>query len=926
MSSCLVGARLVSNLLVRPDWQETKKRKKSMQTKTNRRGLAIGAAIALVGTFFGAAPASYATTDGAYIDIRPLSNSDLSNFGGLLTEDFPIYAQLKSGTANQNANFANGKLMWQITRTSGEVNIFAAATNQGVTAAGDYTAAVSDSTVLTSTSVQVALGSFGVTATEITSNTNTVSNIATVSWTGSTAVTLAASVSPAGIAPLFLRALNSVSGTTTFTSVSPNVTFTVMAFIDDLGGQNGRYDSGEWFSTKTVTLYASSRLNPTVTLGSPARGDTVVTASATLTTLNWSNLNGVAFFQVNGASSTVPDFNGDPANTSSSTVSAALSGATLVERSGVVSRSFTVQHSATLSENVRLYGQLRYQAAGGSSAVDGGVLIGAASTSALVSFPGVTELSITASDGVNIVAGGASTLNIRPNQKHTIEVRASSGSGAVSVGAAVTVVLSGVSLATGSKMVSVNGGAMVGSLPTFTVNTATASGIGTFTLETTGFVSSDDLTVTANVGNVSTTATLDTQDAAWTITPSSNNYATTPGTAVNIAYTVKDQWGVLSSRTDHFLRITRAGSGFNYATTVSHVQVVNGLVTFAFTPAPATATGSATVGAQSTRLLTGAYVDVGSPVSVSVTVTTSALAFSTGLAVSRAATVSYFPSTISWATVTGSVVVPGSTITITGANMVFRVSADLPTTTSGTLTMNADSSGNYSFQVGALRIGDQTITLTTGAASTTSRIVVSTANSDQGSKIAWDTTAIDAGKTRVITGTLTDMNGNPVDTTGRGLNTYGDSGTASITITYQGTAGIVVGTVPTETDADGKFRISVLTSATDQGTLTLTAVYNPQGADTVAANKVTSVQAVAVAPAAPVEANAVIGSFNGRWAVRVENAKGSVVSVKAGNRWVKFSALNNNYLFSRKSVVGRTIAVSVWVDGELQNSQTITIK
>jgi hypothetical protein len=132
--------------------------------------------------------------------------------------------------------------------------------------------------------------------------------------------------------------------------------------------------------------------------------------------------------------------------------------------------------------------------------------------------------------------------------------------------------------------------------------------------------------------------------------------------------------------------------------------------------------------------------------------------------------------------------------------------------------------------------------------------------------------------------------------------------------------------MPTETDADGKFRVSVLTSAADSGTLTVTAVYMPQGAATVTAKKVTSVQNVTVAPAAPVEANAVIGSFNGRWAVRVENAKGSVVSVKAGSRWVKFTALNNNYLFSRKSVVGRTIAVSVWVDGELQNSQTITIK
>jgi hypothetical protein len=217
------------------------------------------------------------------------------------------------------------------------------------------------------------------------------------------------------------------------------------------------------------------------------------------------------------------------------------------------------------------------------------------------------------------------------------------------------------------------------------------------------------------------------------------------------------------------------------------------------------------------------------------------------------------------------------------------------------------------------------MTLTNGSATTTSLLVVAAAASDMGRSIAWDTTAIESGKTRVITGTLTDANGNAVDTTGVGRTT-GDSGTASIVVTYTGTAGILVGTMPTETDADGKFRVSVLTAAADNGTLTLTAVYMPQGATTVAADKVSSVQAVTVAPAAAPEVNAVIGSFNGRWAVRVENAKGSVVSVKAGSRWVKFTSLNNNYLFSRKSVVGRTIAVSVWVDGELQNSQTITIK
>jgi hypothetical protein len=400
--------------------------------------------------------------------------------------------------------------------------------------------------------------------------------------------------------------------------------------------------------------------------------------------------------------------------------------------------------------------------------------------------------------------------------------------------------------------------------------------------------------------------------------------ATAPGTAVNLGFTVEDQWGESSTATNQYLKVTRGGSGFNYATTVSYHAVAAGAATVAFTPEPATKTGSATVVVDITKLENGAYISDGTSASVTVTVTSTANSFTTGLAASRAASVSYFPSTVSWVTVTGKVAVTGSAVTVTGdSTLVFRGAT--AATSAGTVTVYSDANAQYSFEVAALRSGNKTITLTNGTATTTSLIVVADAASDMGRTIAWDTTTIESGKTRVVTGTLTDANGNPVDTTGVGR-TAGDSGTASIVVTYTGTAGIVVGTMPTETDADGKFKVSVLTAAADSGTLTITAVYMPQGASTVTANKVTSVQAVTVAPAAAPEVNAVIGSFNGRWAVRVENAKGSVVSVKAGSRWVKFTALNNNYLFSRKSVVGRTIAVSVWVDGELQNSQTITIK
>jgi hypothetical protein len=887
-----------------------------MQTNSNRRGLAIGAAIALVGSFFGAAPASYAITDGAHIEIRPLSNAAVSNFGGLLTEDFPIYAQLKSGASNANDNFANGKVWWEISYVSGNANIFAAAVTHSATPGATTNKGLIDGTTIASASAEIASESFNVVGA-------TVSNVAYAAHTTAiavTVVTVSAKVNSSGVAPLFLRAIS----TSAFTSKSANVVVDVKFFIDDFGGQNSKYDSGEWFTTQRVTFYASGNLAPTVSVGSPAYGESVVTASATLTSVNWSNLNGSAFLYVTAATH---DFNPGGTTTESFSISSALKGTDVTARNGVVSQSFALQHSQTLSELVTVSAELRYSSTD-SATIAGSYLIGA-TTSALASAPGVTSLSISAA-ATEDITGGHQAYDVRANKTYTIKIGAISGSS--SVAKAVTVTLGGTALVTSSRLISINGAASVANYPAsgFTVTTGT-NGSATFTIGTSGFVPGNEITIDAEVGNVAAPqVTLTVATVSYTVESDNGSLvATTPGSAVSIPFTVEDNWEEPLTAASHFLKVTRGGSGFNYATTVSYVAIANGAATVAFTPEPATATGSATVAVEVVRLDNTAYLNAGGTASVTVTVTSSALAFSTGLAASRAASVSYFADTVSWVAVTGKVVVPGSEIKVTAdSTLVFRKSSSVPATTSGQISVFADSSGNYTFDVAGLRSGTKVMTLTNGTATTTSQLIVSEAASDMGKTIKWDTTTIEAGKTRVITGTLTDMNGNPVDTTLPGYNggTAGDSGTASIVISYTGTAGIVVGTMPTETDVDGKFKVSILTAAADSGTLTLTAVYMPQGASTVTANKVTSVQAVTVAPAAAPEVNAVIGSFNGRWAVRVENAKGSVVSVKAGNRWVKFTSLNNNYLFSRKSVVGRTLAVSVWVDGELQNSQTITIK
>ncbi len=882
MISCLVGGQRVSNLLVRPGKQETKKERERMFKKDTRKGISLGSIFALVASllFVGGVTSPASAADGENSVVMDPAKG--SSFTMLITEEFQVVTRL--GT-NVNGNLVT-TLKWLVEKPVG----VGLSTSNGVG------------------SSELA---------DFTSNYAEVTGTATSSVIAATGGTTTSGTIPSQHV-LRMQVASFSAGAAQPTSLSTAVTVHVTPWLDL--DADGTVDSSEpQGDRQAISFVPWSGLGATVDIAAVSAGDVRLTGSSTIpSTVNLQQLNSNFVIEVIGKdyASQITKF-GDYSGGDSK--SSAISGDTLAQKSSTfvsVSAVTTVPMNAT-SYSVRLYyGTIGQGTQVAVKNIDSGT-------------NDVSALSISPVVGDNVTAD----WKIRPNQTYTIKVHASTASGATSVSnVALTVKLSGAALSLGVREISVNGGASTTSYPTALSITTGTDGYASFTLKTFGFANENAVTVQVTRGATSTTGTLTTYDPVYTVVEDNEYYAVAPGTAVQMGYTVEDQWGVASTRTDQRLKVTRASTtGFNYAETTSYVAVSAGVANFTYTGQPATATGSTTVTVtlerQNSNNGTWATDSGSAAITTDINVTSTAAAFGTGLAASYAASVSYFSSTVSWTTVTGKVNVTGSSVVVTGdASLIFRASADLPTTTSGGITVVAGSGGTYTFQVTSLLAGTKTITLKSGTATTTSQLVMNDARSDFGSKITWDTTTIEAGKTRVITGTLTDANGNPVDTTAQGSNTGDSAGTASIVVTYTGTAGIVVGTMPTETDENGKFKVSVLTAAADSGTLTLTAVYMPQGASTVAAKKVTSVQSVTVTPAATPEVNAVIGSFNGRWAVRVENAKGSVVSVKAGNRWVKFTSLNNNYLFSRKSVVGRTIAVSVWVDGELQNSQTITIK
>lgn len=908
----MVGARLSSARVINVAL-ETKKRKRRMSKYTSeKRGLVLGVIGALLASTFGVAPASATPATNAFF-FAPIVGTSYST---LVDEDFSI-------TVNRNPAVLAASEMSNFK--------YSITTNR---------------TWNTTFSMEVAAGAGAITA-PVKASTSDVSEYANqriyyngflVDGGDTTRTTISGTVAsaPATDAYVIVPATRSQTAVNMLSMVfhggvissSATLTVTVTAFVD--ANSNNRFDSAtEVSATQVVTFATYGSLTRAVTLTPLFQGDTRVTADITASGVNLQQLDGTWYSQIRQYSAAGLDTNYSVSPTTGSIgfVPEAADATLAFSRSYTISTS-NVAHTVSAQLGYAKAG-LTYTASGA-----GELYFYAAAGSVTVGADAADAFSVAAVDGDNVDYYGTSgKYHVRPNATYTIRVTASSIA-STSPLPSVTFTFSNAALSATRTMI-VNGGTadITGTHSAVSV-VFNSSGVATMTVAVTGFAATgyaDAISISASVNGLAVQEiALYPMALDWTVTADSATLATAAGTAARVGVSVKDQFGVLSALTNQRVTFTW-GTGYNGTATTSNVVLTGGLASTDMLFSPATSTGSFTVTAQLQSFDSGANLwsnSSGDSTTITVVVHPSgtANAFRAGLRASYSASISYGAG-FSWSAVINHayVALTGSAVVVSGTGLIFKDDSALARTASDRITLPGDSNAQVKFYVTARKAGSYVLTLTAGTATTTSLIVVSPARSDAGASITWDTTAIDSGKTKVVTGTLLDLNGNPVDTAYFGSEA-GDSGTASIAISFAGTAGVPVGTMPTETNADGKFRVSVLTSAADSGTMTLTAVYSPQGAATATADKVTSVQAITVAPAAPVEASAVIGSFNGRWAVRVENGKGSVVSVKAGSRWVKFTALNNNYLFSRKSVVGRTIAVSVWVDGELQNSQTITIK
>ena len=195
----------------------------------------------------------------------------------------------------------------------------------------------------------------------------------------------------------------------------------------------------------------------------------------------------------------------------------------------------------------------------------------------------------------------------------------------------------------------------------------------------------------------------------------------------------------------------------------------------------------------------------------------------------------------------------GATVTLSAPGLMFVTNA-APAEEDGhyslgSTTIKTDANGAWGdVDVLSTVAGKHTVTVTSGSATTTTDVFFGAAAANAGDKVTITApVSVRSGSTLQVSAIVTDKFGNPVDTTaGTG------AADAKIAISYTG-PGLIVGTLPGETDKDGKLNFNVLMGSNDTGTFAVTITYQPTGSATATTNK--SAQASIVVGTAPVVGN-----------------------------------------------------------------------
>ena len=273
-------------------------------------------------------------------------------------------------------------------------------------------------------------------------------------------------------------------------------------------------------------------------------------------------------------------------------------------------------------------------------------------------------------------------------------------------------------------------------------------------------------------------------------------------------------------------------------------------------------------------------------------------------------------------------VAAGVAVTISGAGLQFVAVGASATTTGtadaaiavGSITVYTDSNGAYSVKVKSHKAGSIVVTVASGSITKTTTPEWAAAAATAGSAIAITAPAnVAAGTSTTIVVNLTDKYGNAVETT--------TSGVERLSVSVSGSG--ITGTIPATTDADGNLKFYQLLGASDTGSFVITVKYDADGTGTTSAQitKTATVTIGAAPVVAPAAAKANVVAKTKAFSVSVSgNASAKNVVVKVAGKTVatlKGSASAKTYTV--KATKGSK-KVTVYVGGKLIATKTVSVK
>ena len=881
-----------------------------MSKNLTRKGLALGAIVALGTSVFAGTPAQALTGN---VTLVPAAGT---SYNVLLTDAFVLKTDLAVAAGDAS------KLRYKITNSGASALTLLTSNDAGTT----YNGAANNGS-----------------ATSLT-----VSGTATVASTTSATSFVAAPAAGLGsvnTASQFLKI-----GTTTTTADS---TITVQAWVDQ--NSNGVIDTDTEFVTdvRTVKFVKASNVTATATVTKPALNETTIKAAVALS-------GDINLQQLTSASDIDVLFYKDGVNTfGAGSAAVTLNNLTwdAVNEEFVASKTIPAASAATYSAQVQIGGVNSGSASVGTVAAT----VAKSVTVATVANANLQSKTVTAANIVgNADLGTAATAKIRTATKSfdvVITVKDNATTAAAVAGEAVTVNVTDTGL-TSTEGVTLNGAAYDGTSKAVT-GVTDANGKFTVSVVAATTEATDNLVFDARVQNKNVAdltvqweaASFDLVNLAGDTGASTDvNRTIAVGGSVALGYAVVDQWGV--APTDAYqVTITRAVSGsarttaatFGYQVPVSagkaNVTVVDngagaGADTISAKLYPVLAGGALGTAVGTTRTFVLTYSSVAADITataVSATVnndgvgTTGALVkpvaiealalasldtrVEKNVTVPAYATYNAFADAVAATVATIAAKVSGNVTSVTGAGI-----AGVPVTISASgvlfkyasntgdvyakdsITVITGAAGAYEVAIIGQTSGKQTITVTSGAATKTASITFATASV---SAVALSVPALtQAGRAVDAVATVTDKFGNVVS---GAYVKFSATGVGAI----NGASSAVVAT-----DASGKASVKLVIGAGETGDATVSAT---SVTDSTGATATTDI-AVKTATISAGTTDANIDIVGKRVSAIASFSKGKTVSfyVDGLKKWSKPSASDADLVINYNLKKGtHTVAVKI---------------